>query len=82
MQPTQNRLLVRVEEVPVPEGATPVKANTMMKAEVLLAGPSVQNTDIRKGAKVAFSPYGFDEVFIDGEKLVIISEDLILATLK
>jgi co-chaperonin GroES (HSP10) len=76
MKPTFNRLLVRVEVVVPKEGET-VKGNSVMTAEVLASGPDTKF--IKKGNKVMFSPYGFDEVFIDGEKLVVIDENLILA---
>lgn len=54
-----------------------VKGNTVLTAEVLDVGPKV--SEISKGDTVIFSPYGFDEVQINGEKLVIINEDMILA---
>ena len=75
MKPTSNRLLVRVEVEVLKEGE---KGNTVMKAEVLDVGPEVKQA--KKGGMVVFSPYGFDEFMEKGEKLVIIGEDLILAT--
>lgn len=54
-----------------------VKGNTVLTAEVLKTGPEVK--EITVGSTVIFSPYGFDEVQINGEKLVIIQEDMILA---
>ncbi len=80
MKPTTNRLLVRVipEVVPEPkEGETPVKGHNVFTAEVLENGPTTQF--IKKGNKVMFSPFGFDEVTLGGEKLVIVPEDLIIA---
>lgn len=78
MNPTKNRLLVRVvpEEAPKEGEAVPVKGTAVMKAEVLKAG-----VDTRYGEHkyVYFAPFGFDEVVIDGEKQVIIMEDLIIA---
>lgn len=78
MKPTQNRLLVRVEKEAEPkEGEAPKKGNATMTGEVLKAGPKVDWVNV--GNRVVFAPFGFDEVEVDGEKLVIISEDLILA---
>ena len=83
MKPTTNRLLVKVipEIVPeVKEGeTTPVKkGNEVMIATVIECGPEVKA--ISNGDVVVFSPFGFDEVEVDGEKLIIICEDMILAT--
>lgn len=75
MKPTANRLLVRVEVEVLKEGE---KGNTVMKAEVLDVGPDVKQA--KKGGMVVFSPYGFDEFMEGDEKLIIIGEDLILAT--
>jgi co-chaperonin GroES (HSP10) len=75
MKPTSNRLLVRVEVEVLREGE---KGNTVLKAEVLDVGPEVKQA--KKGGMVVFAPYGFDELMEKGEKLVIIGEDLILAT--
>lgn len=82
MKPTTNRLLVRVEKIEAPavkegEAPSPVRVNMVMTAKVLKAGPEAKG--IKVDDTVHFSPYGFDEVYLDGEKLVIISEDLILA---
>ena len=77
MKPTANRLLVRAEVEVLKEGET-TKGNTVMNAEVLRIGPKVE--DIHPGSMVVFAPYGFDEVMEKGEKLVVIGEDLILAT--
>ena len=54
-----------------------VKGNTVLKAKVLDVGPDVK--EIKKGEIVIFSPYGFDEVELDGDKFVIIQEDMVLA---
>lgn len=54
-----------------------VKGNTVLTAKVLDVGPIVR--EISVGDEVIFSPYGFDEVQIGGEKLVIIDESMILA---
>jgi len=88
MKPTATRLLVRVipEEIQVPEpnekkdGALPlptIKGNTVLTAEVLDVGPLTK--EIRRGNHIIFSPYGFDEVVLGGEKLVIIQEEMVLA---
>lgn len=37
---------------------------------------------VKKGDKVLFSKYGYDEIEIDGEELYIIKEENILAVLK
>lgn len=76
MKPTKNRLLVRVEKEEVKEGETP-KGNAVLTAEVLKVGPDALSEFL--GKRVVFSPFGFDEVEVDGETLVIISDDMILA---
>jgi len=55
-----------------------VRSDSIMRAEVLEAGPKVEV--IKKGDIVVFAPYGVDEVVIDSEKLLIVSEELILGT--
>lgn len=94
MKPTASRLLVRILPEVVPEkskevvkkdeqtGNIPlimptVKGNTVLTANVIDTGPLVK--EVSKGDKVIFSPYGFDEVTLSGEKLVIVQEDMILA---
>lgn len=91
MKPTGNRLLVRVKLEKVPEApkkevkkgeAIPVvlpsvKGNTVVTATVLDTGPKCN--EVSKGDSVIFSPYGIDEVQVNGEKLVILGEDLVLA---
>ncbi len=54
-----------------------VKGNTVITANVVDVGPLVR--EVSRGDKVIFSPYGFDEVQMGGEKLVIIDETMILA---
>ena len=79
MKPTSNRLLVRViEQAKAKKGETPIPATSVMHAEVLKVGPAVK--DIWTGLMVVFAPYGMDEIVENGEKLIIINEDLILAT--
>jgi len=79
MKPTTNRLLVRVipEEAPKEGEAVPVKGTAVITGEVLEHGPTTQF--IKKGNKVVFAPFGFDEITIAGEKLMIVSEELIIA---
>jgi len=82
MKPTMNRLLVKVDVVPIVEGEKP-KGNQVMTAEVLKVGPTVSGA-IQVGDRVVFSPFGFDEVEVpnpDGniDKLVVIGEEMILA---
>jgi co-chaperonin GroES (HSP10) len=90
MKPTGNRLLVRVKPDVVKEApkkevkkgeAIPVlptvKGNTVITALVLDVGPKCN--EVSKGDSVIFSPYGIDEVEVNGEKLVIVGEDVILA---
>src|SRR3990167_10080898 len=82
MKPTASRLLVRVLPEVTPEPAKvekkddkkeaipvimpTVKGNTVLTANVVDTGPLVK--EISKGDKVIFSPYGFDEVQMGGEK--------------
>ncbi|MAH45451.1 hypothetical protein CMI37_06460 [Candidatus Pacearchaeota archaeon] len=85
MNPTKNRLLVRVipEVVKKPkkgEKAPPTQGTSVLRAEVLKVGPKVEQSFIRGESNVVFAPYGVDEVIVDGEKLLLVSEDLIIAT--
>lgn len=79
MKPTMNRVLLKVEVEVLKEGET-TKGNTVMTADVIDVGPDVKA--IKKGGKVMFAPYGFDEIALDGEKYVVISEELILTASK
>lgn len=65
--------MVRVEKTAskVAVGAEP------MIGEVLKIGPDVKG--IEEKDIVTFSPYGFDEIMVKDEKLVVISDTLILA---
>lgn len=65
-----------VEEL-VKEGEAP-KGNAMLEGDVLKAGPDVKV--IKVGDRVLFAPYGIDEVLIKGEKHLVVSEELIIAT--
>jgi co-chaperonin GroES (HSP10) len=87
MQPTNNRVLVRqnvevVVEEQVVEGEVQkpkVATNNTVYATVLSCGPSTK--EVKVGNKVAFSPYGYDEVLVDGEVLIVISEEMILGVI-
>jgi co-chaperonin GroES (HSP10) len=79
MNPTMNRLLVKVE---VKENEEIKKGAQVMVALVLKTGPDVKFVHV--GDRVVFSPFGFDEVEMlnpDGnlEKLVVIGEEMIIA---
>lgn len=70
---TKNRVLVKV----IDENGE-VKADAVMRADVLAIGPNVKSINVKDS--VIFAPYGIDEVVIDGIKMIIINEELILAT--
>lgn len=84
MKPTGNRLLVRqiVEEVIVEEPKEgevvkpKVHSATTVYAKVVAIGGEVK--EVKSEDTVAFSPYGYDEVKVGDETLIVISEDLIL----
>lgn len=77
MKPTTDKLLVRVHPLPeVKEGEEKPKGNQTMIADVLAVGPETKQ--VKAGDVVGFSPYGFDEVVIKDEKLVVVSEMMIL----
>ena len=76
IKPTQNRLLVRVQAEVIKKGEEN-KGDALMTAEVLQVGPAVEHIVV--GELVTFAPYGLDEISVDGEKLILIVEDLILA---
>ena len=70
MKPTMNRVLVVVEEK---DAKVPTQ---IINAEVVNVGPEVRR--IKAGDRVCFSPYGYDEVMVDGKKMVVVNEDMIL----
>jgi len=73
MKPTINRLLVQ----PIKSEEDVKTGNQVMTALVLDVGPDVKA--IKPQDIVVFSPYGFDEVMVGKEKMIIIDETLILA---
>lgn len=84
--PMASRMLVKVREekakktetgIIVPEEAGK-KGSSVMMADVLEVGPDVTRTKI--GQVVVFSPFGFDEIHLDGEKLLVVDESLILGS--
>jgi co-chaperonin GroES (HSP10) len=78
MKPTTNRLLVKVEEKKKPEKGKELEAATsVMTGEVLKKGPEVKAIKVKD--RVIFAPYGIDEVTLNDKKLLIISEELIIA---
>lgn len=78
MKPTTNRLLVKVEEKNKPEKGKELEAATsVMTGEVLKKGPEVKAIKVKD--RVIFAPYGIDEVTLNDKKLLIISEELIIA---
>ena len=79
MKPTANRLLVKVQEEPKPKkGEEPKAATSLLTADVVKVGPSVKDISVKD--IVIFAPYGVDEVFVGKEKMLLVCEDLILAT--
>lgn len=70
MKPTMNRVLVVVEEK---DAKVPTQ---IINAEVVEIGPEVKRIKVKD--RVCFSPFGYDEVMVDGKKMVVISEDMIL----
>lgn len=77
MKPTRGRLLVRVEKKKKPKKGKELEAATsVMIAEVLRVGPDVKEIKVKD--RVCFAPYGIDEVTVDDEKLLVISEELVL----
>ena len=67
------KVVVEVER----EGELP-KGNAILEGDVVSVGPDTKA--IKKGDRVYFAPYGIDEVLIKGEKHLIVSEELIIAT--
>jgi len=57
------------------------------QGEVVAAGPGkevsgkLQKLSVKKGDKVIFSKYGYDEIKIDGEEFFILKEESILAVI-
>ena len=83
IKPTANRLVVKVIAEDAPKEGEKINGNKVMTANVLRVGPDVKA--IVPGDIVMFSPFGFDEIEVvtggdEKEKLVVICEDMILAT--
>ena len=70
MKPTTNRLLVKVEEKK--KGKELEAATSIMTGKVLKKGPDVKAIKVKD--RVVFAPFGIDEVTLNNEKLLIISE--------
>ena len=79
MNPTNDRMLVdvRMEAQVVKEGEEAKPTTNLMTAVVLRVGPKVKTVKVKD--KVVFAPYGIDEVVVGDKKLIIVSEDLVLA---
>ena len=93
IRPLGNKILVqRLPEEVRSKGGILIPDNAKEKptqAIVLAVGPgrlledgTVRPLDVKKGNKVFFGKYNGTEVELDGEKLLILSEDDILAVLE
>lgn len=93
IRPLGSKILVqRLEAETLSKGGILIPDNAKEKptqAIVLAVGPgrlledgTVRPLDVKKGNKVLFGKYNGTEVELDGEKLLILSEDDILAVLE
>jgi chaperonin GroES len=93
IRPLGNKILVqRLEAETLSKGGILIPDNAKEKptqAIVLAVGAgrvledgTVRPLDVKKGNKVLFGKYNGTEVELDGEKLLILSEDDILAVLE
>ena len=90
IQPLGDRVLVRpIEAEEVTKGGIVLPATAKEKpqeGEVLAVGPGKRNDkgdavamDIKAGNIVLYTKYGGTEIKVDGEELIILSENSILA---
>ena len=80
LKPLQNRVVVRPDEQETETASGIIlleKENEKSKTGVVLVG----NETVQEGQHVLFSPYGFDEITFEGEKLYVISDSCLLAIL-
>jgi chaperonin GroES len=93
VRPLHNRLIVqRIEEEAKTAGGIIIPDTAKEKpteGKVLAAGPGKRDDkghlmamDVKKGDRVLFSKYSGNEVTLDGEETLIISEDDVLAILE
>lgn len=93
VRPLHNRLIVqRVQEEEKTRGGIIIPDSAKEKpteGKVIAAGPGRRDEkgnliamDVKKGDRVLFSKYSGNEVTLDGEEHLIISEDDVLAVLE
>ena len=93
VRPLHNRLIVqRISGEEKTAGGIIIPDSAKEKpteGKVLAAGPGKRDDkgkmiamDVKKGDRVLFSKYGGNEVTLDGEETLIISEDDVLAILE
>ena len=93
VRPLHNRLIVqRIEGEAKTAGGIIIPDSAKEKpteGRVIAAGPGKRDDkgkmvamDVKKGDRVLFSKYGGSEVTLDGEEMLIISEDDVLAVLE
>jgi chaperonin GroES len=93
VRPLHNRLIVqRIEGEAKTAGGIIIPDSAKEKpteGRVIAAGPGKRDDkgkmvamDVKKGDRVLFSKYGGNEVTLDGEETLIISEDDVLAILE
>ena len=77
LKPLNNRILLRPDEIEEKTQSGIILAKKELEkpttGEVLIG-----NTEIKKGQRVLFSKFGYDEVVVDEQTLYIISEQNIL----
>lgn len=72
MKPLKDKILVKAI------GEDNKQAGSMIHAVVVAVGSFVDGIKVKDN--VVFAPYGVDEIDIDGEKMIFVSDELILAT--
>jgi len=93
VRPLHNRLIVqRIEEEAKTAGGIIIPDTAKEKpteGRVIAAGPGKRDDkgkmiamDVKKGDRVLFSKYGGSEVTLEGDEVLIISEDDVLAILE
>lgn len=75
-KPLNNRVLLKPDEENITKGGIVLVESKFEKPSV--GTVIVGNKEVKKGQRIVFSKYGYDEIEIDGEKHYVVSDFNIL----
>jgi chaperonin GroES len=90
VRPLHDKVLVKVQEaeektkggIIIPETAAEKPQEGKVVAVgtgIILPDGNIKPLDVKKGDKILFGNYGVQQITVDGEEFLIVSEDAILA---